>query len=140
LAQALAVIARTHGDVAPALGGAFLSLARGDSAAAARRFVQAAAEHPEAAPVILLAAARLDAARGDRASASTLWERIVTEFGDSPEAAESELEWARLLRSRGDAAGAVAHLEHLILAAPQSALLPQARRELDLAKRAVPSP
>ena len=50
------------------------------------------------------------------------------------------LEWARLLRRRGDTSGAIAHLEHLILNSPDSALLPQARRELELAKGTVPSP
>jgi hypothetical protein len=38
----------------------------------------------------------------------------------------------------GEAAGAIARLEHLILSAPQSALLPQARRELELARGSVP--
>lgn len=138
LAVALGIVSRTRGDSAPVLGGAFLTLARGDSAAAAKKFVDAAAEHPEAAPAMLLVAARLDSARGDEPGALELWQRIVGSYGDSPEAAESELEWARLLRRRGDNAGAIAHLEHLILNAPQSALLPQARRELELAKGTVP--
>ena len=140
LAVALGIVARTRGDSAPVLGNAFLTLARGDSAAAARQFVAAAGEHPEAAPAILLVAARIDAARGDEAGALTRWQQIVGSHGDSPEAVESELEWARLLRRRGDKAGAIAHLEHLILSAPDSALLPQARRELELVKGTVPSP
>jgi tetratricopeptide (TPR) repeat protein len=140
LASALGIVARTRGDSAPVLGNAFLTLARGDSAAAATRFVAAAAEHPEAAPAILLVSARVSAARGDEAGALAVWQRIVGEYGDSPEAPESELEWARLLRRRGDRAAAIAHLEHLILSAPESALLPQARRELELVKGTVPSP
>ena len=36
--------------------------------------------------------------------------------------------------AKGDNAGARQHLEHLILTWPQSALLPQARRELDLVR------
>lgn len=140
LAVALALVARTRGDSAPELGMAFLTLARGDSAAAATKLTTAADEHPEAAPAILLVAARIDAARGDEAAALALWQRIVRSYGDSPEAVEGELEWARLLRRRGDTAGAIAHLEHLILNAPESALLPQARRELELAKGTVPSP
>ena len=140
LAVALGIVARTRGDSAPVLGSAFVALARGDSASAATRFVAAADEHPEAAPAILLVSARLSAARHDEASALALWQRIVSSYGDSPEAAESELEWARLLRRRGDSAGAIAHLEHLILSAPESALLPQARRELELVKGTVPSP
>lgn len=138
LALALGIVARTRGDSAPTLGAAFLALARGDTVTAATRFVDAAERHPEAAPALVSAAARLRLARGDEAAAVGLWERVVAQYADSPEAAESELEWARVLRRRGDAAGAVAHLEHLILTAPQSALLPQARRELDLARGAVP--
>jgi tetratricopeptide (TPR) repeat protein len=140
LALALSIVARTHADTAPQLGSAFLALARGDTAGAARRFMDAAERHPESASAILLAAARLRAALHDEAGAVALWQRIVGAHGESPEAAESELEWARALRRRGDTAGAVAHLEHLILGVPQSALLPQARRELELARRAVPNP
>jgi tetratricopeptide (TPR) repeat protein len=138
LAPALGLVARTRGDSAPELGAAFLALARGDSAGAAARFVEAADRHPEAASAIVLAAARVLAARGDEGGATALWRRVVTSYADSPEAAESELEWARLLRRKGDAAAAVAHLEHLILSAPQSALLPQARRELELARGTIP--
>ena len=139
-AVALGIVSRTRGDSAPVLGGAFLALARGDSAGAAKRFTDAASEHAEAAPAILLVAARIDAARGAENDALSLWQRIVGAHGGSPEAAESELEWARLLRRRGDRAGAILHLEHLILNAPDSALLPQARRELEQAKGTVPSP
>jgi len=140
LALALGILARTRGDSAVELGGAFLTLARGDSTGAATWFLSAAERHPEAASAIVLAAARLRAAHGDAAGATTLWQRVVTQYADSPEAAESELEWARALRRRGDTAAAITHLEHLILSAPQSALLPQARRELELARGAVPSP
>ena len=136
LALAMGVVARAKGEDAPQLGAAFLTLARGDSASAAAQFVGAAPMHPEVAPALLLIAARLRGSRPDEAM--TLWERIVTQHAGSPEAVESELEWARALRKRGDVAGAVAHLEHLILSAPQSALLPQARRELELTRGAIP--
>jgi hypothetical protein len=33
----------------------------------------------------------------------------------------------------------VKHLEHLILTYPESAMVPQARREMELARRTVPS-
>jgi tetratricopeptide (TPR) repeat protein len=138
LAFALGVVSRIRGDEAPQLGAGFLALARGDSAGAAARFVEAADTHPDVASALILTAARLHAARGDAKSAAALWQRVVTQFADTPEAAESELEWARALRKQGDNKAAVAHLEHLILSAPQSALLPQARRELELARGAVP--
>jgi tetratricopeptide (TPR) repeat protein len=138
MALVLGIVSRVRGDSAPELGAAFMALARGDSIAAAQRFVEAAERHPGAASAILLAAARVHAARNDTKSAVALWQRIVEQFANAPEAAEAELEWARALRRSGDTAGAIAHLEHLILNAPQSALLPQARRELDLVRGTVP--
>ncbi|PYO65023.1 MAG: hypothetical protein DMD71_11455 [Gemmatimonadetes bacterium] len=56
--------------------------------------------------------------------------------GAAPPAAE--LAWARLLLRRGKAEDAVAHLEHLILTYPGSAVVPEARRELERAKGAIP--
>ena len=138
MALVLGIVSRVRADTAPQLGAAFLALARGDSAAAAKSFVDAAERHPEAASAILLAAARVHAARNDSKSAIVVWQRIVEQYGSAPEAAEAELEWARALRRGGDTPGAIAHLEHLILNAPQSALLPQARRELDLVRGTVP--
>jgi tetratricopeptide (TPR) repeat protein len=140
LALALGIVARTRGDTAPEMGAAFLALARGDTVAAATHFVRASDRHADAASALLSAAARLRAARRDEAEAMALWERLVRQYAGTPEAAESELEWARVLRRRGDTAGAIARLEHLILSAPQSALLPQARRELELARGTVPGP
>ncbi|CAN5914741.1 hypothetical protein BH11GEM1_BH11GEM1_00250 [soil metagenome] len=136
LALAMGIVARARGDTAPDLGAAFLTLARGDSIKASAAFVAAAAAHQEVAPALLLVAARLRAVAPD--AAIPIWARIVAEYPASPEAVESELEWARVLRRRGDTAAAATHLEHLILGAPQSALLPQARRELELARGAVP--
>jgi tetratricopeptide (TPR) repeat protein len=136
LALAMGIVTRAKGETAPQLGAAFLALARGDSTAASTRFVEAAAQHQEVAPALLLVGARLVAATPDRAV--PIWQRIVQDYPSTPEAVESELEWARVLRRRGDSASATAHLEHLILTAPQSALLPQARRELELARGAVP--
>ena len=136
LALAMGIVARARGDTAPELGSAFLTLARGDSVKASAAFVAAAAHHPEVAPALLLVAARLRATTPDEAI--LVWARIVAEYPTAPEAVEGELEWARVLRRRGDTAAAATHLEHLILGAPQSALLPQARRELELARGAVP--
>ncbi|MEO7458162.1 MAG: hypothetical protein ABIY52_18025, partial [Gemmatimonadaceae bacterium] len=136
LAAAMGIVARVKGDEARELGLAFLALARGDSAAASMKFVNAVTRHPEVAPALLLIGARALSGKAD--TAIPLWQRIIAEYAGTPEAVESELEWARLLRRQGDAAAAVSHLEHLILSAPQSALLPQARRELELARGTVP--
>jgi hypothetical protein len=134
---ALSLLGRTRADRAPAVGAAYLSLARGDSAAAARAFERAAADLPEAASLLLLTAARLHAPR-DEGRAIELWSAIVDRHASSPEAPEADLEWARALRRRGDATGAVARLEHLILTYPGSALVPQARRELEGARDGIP--
>jgi TolA-binding protein len=63
----------------------------------------------------------------------------VTQSPQSPEAPSSDLAWARALRREHHDAEAIARLEHLILTYPESALVPQARRELDAAHHALPS-
>lgn len=138
LAMALALIARIKADTAPAIGKAFLALARSDSTAAAAQFVDAADKTPVVRSLLLLSAAQIQSRRGNDADAIALWKRILDTENDSPEAPQAELEWARTLRRAGDASGAAAHLEHLILTYGGSALVPQARRELDLAKAAIP--
>lgn len=135
---AMALLARTRADNAPEVGRAFLELARGDSTAAAAAFERAAAGVSDAASLLLSIAARLRAGRGENAAAIALWERIAAGHADTPEAAEANLDWARVLRRAGDIAGSVKRLEHLIITYPQSALIPQARRELDLARRLIP--
>jgi tetratricopeptide (TPR) repeat protein len=138
LAMALAIIARVKADSAPAIGKAFLALARGDSVGAAAQFVDAADKSPAVRSALLLAAAQIQSLRRNDAEAIALWKRIVDADKDSPEAPQAELEWARTLRRAGDTAGATSHLEHLILAYPTSALVPQARRDLELLKSAIP--
>jgi len=135
--SALALLARTRADKAPEAGQAFLALARGDTLAAAQRFEKAASELGDAAPLLLATAARLYAAKQNEPQAIALWSSIVQKSSDAPEAPEAELEWARALRRGGQARASVEHLEHLILTYPQSALLPQARRELDLARHSI---
>ncbi|HEV7704180.1 MAG TPA: hypothetical protein VGO46_07790 [Gemmatimonadaceae bacterium] len=134
---ALALLARTRADTAPVTGRAFLALARGDTAAAAAGFEKAATELGDAAPLLLATAARLYAAHHSEQQAVTLWSAIVEKSGDAPEAPEAELDWARALRHGGQAQAAIDHLEHLILTYPQSALLPQARRELELSRNGI---
>ena len=138
LASALAIVSRIRGDSAPVLGRAFLALARGDSVAAAAGFVDAAEQQADARSILLSTAAQLYLARHDEARALALWKRIVEHEPQTPEAPNAELEWARALRRQGDTAGAVAHLEHMILTYPGSALVPQARRELELARGSIP--
>lgn len=137
---AMAFLSRTRVEQSPAAGAAFLTLARGDTAGAARAFEVVANEVKDAAPFLFGLAARLYAARSvaDTSHAILLWKSLVESHPDAPEAAEAELAWARVLRQRSDAAGALAHLEHLILTWPQSALVPQARKEMDEVRGMVP--
>lgn len=128
---AIAFLSRTKADSSKQAGAAFLALARSDTADAMRKLERAAQEVPDAAAVLLNLAARLHSVRREDTAAIGLWQRIVGEYAQAPEAAEADLEWGRTLRRRGDANGAVERFEHLILTYPKSALVPQARRELD---------
>jgi tetratricopeptide (TPR) repeat protein len=138
LALALGLIARIKADSASAIGKAFLALAKGDSAGAAAQFVAAAEKTPTARSVLLLTAAQIHSKAGRDADAIALWQQILTQEKDSPEAPQAELEWSRLLKGKKDLAGAASHLEHMILTYPSSALVPQARRELELVKSSIP--
>jgi hypothetical protein len=140
LLLALALLGRTKADSAPAVGSAFLALARADSVSAIAKLDTAAQATPDAGALLLAAAARIVAARKDDSTAVGLWQRVATQYPAAPEAAEAELEWARVLRRKGDTAGAIQRLEHMILTYTRSALVPQARRELDLARQSVPTP
>jgi len=138
LALALGLVARVKIDTAPGIGKAFLALARNDSAQAAALFVAAGSEAPAARSLLLLVAAQIQEALHNETAATALWNRILANDADSPEAPEAELEWAKQLHRRGDLAAAKSHLEHLILTYSESALLPQARRELELVQSAIP--
>jgi tetratricopeptide (TPR) repeat protein len=128
---ALALLSRTSAQKSVTIGRAFLQLVRADSVSAAAEFERAAGELIDAAPLLLARAARVETARGNDARAVALWTRVATDFTSAPEAAEARLEWGRALRRRGDRPGAREQFEHLILTYPGSALVPQARRELD---------
>ena len=125
------------------LGTALLALARGDSGAALTGLLAAGdglAPGPRGGVLVLAGrvAAALDSAH--QAMALDLFRRVVEDStraaGAAPAAAE--LEWARLLERQGKPDRAVAHLEHLILAFPGSAVVPEARRMLDRLKGSVP--
>ena len=138
LALALGLVARVKDDSVPAIGQAFLMLARGDTAGAATAMVETAAHLPDVASLLLYTAGQLRVALKDEQNAIPLWRRVVEQYAMSAEAPSAELEWARALRRRGDATGAAQRLEHLILTYPQSALIPQARRDLEHVRNAIP--
>ena len=81
-------------------------------------------------------AARLDTAQ--QGIALALFDEIVRSAGLGAAAPAAELEWARLLERRAQTTEAIRHLEHLILTYPGSAVVPEARRELERAKGAIP--
>jgi tetratricopeptide (TPR) repeat protein len=137
LALALGTVARMKVERAPSVGAAFLALARGDTVAAAKSFIVAADSTPDAASTLLAIAAQLYAGKDDPA-AITVWSRILDKYAESPEAPEADLAWGRALLRKKDVKGAIEKLEHLILTYPTSALVPQARRELDVARKIIP--
>ena len=135
---ALSVLARTRAEKSDGIGRSFLALARTDTAAAAKEFEATAKDVVDASPLLLAIAARLYRSTSDSAKSEVIWDSLIKTHGQSPEAAEADLEWAKVLRRHGNGAAAIARLEHLILSYPQSALVPQARRELEMAKGTIP--
>src|SRR5712691_1285140 len=125
-----------------ALGAALLLLARGDSAAAVGALRRAAGglTAGRGRADVLLVAGQVAMALGGAhdTSATELFAEIVSGGDGGAAAPAAELAWARLLLRRGKAEDAVGHLEHLILTYPGSAVVPEARRELERAKGAIP--
>ena len=137
----LALLQQVPGDTFPELGGALLTLARGDSVSAVAGLRLAATRLPGTGrPDLLLLAAHVAARLGpeQQLTALALCDEVVRTGGTGAAAPAAELEWARLLERRQQTADAIQHLEHLILSYPGSALVPEARRELERAKGAIP--
>ena len=130
-----ALLSRTTLPTSLALGSAFAALARRDTATAVTQLLGSAPEVGDAAPLVLAMAARLLTAARNDTRALPLWSRIVTDYSTSPEAPEGDLEWARAAIRARDGSTAITRLEHLLLTYPTSALAPQARRELEAARR-----
>jgi hypothetical protein len=126
-------------DSLPLLGRALLRLERRDSATAAAELAQVGRElAPERGGAeVLLLLGRVQAGRAALAEAEATF-RQVAAMGVAASAAQAELELARILLARSDKAGAIHLLEHLLVTYPTSAVVPQARRLLDVAKGAVP--
>ncbi len=135
---ALSVLARARGERSEGIGRAFLALARSDTVAAAKEFEAASKDVIDASPLLLAISARLYRTTSDSSKSEAIWDVLIKSHPLSPEAAEADLEWAKVLRHAGKKELAIARLEHLILTYPQSALVPQARRELEMAKGTVP--
>ena len=138
----LALIERISEERFPPLGKALLVLAEGDSTEAVSALRGAAAQLPVAGgrADVLLFAGRIAALLGPdhEETAVALFEEIVHSGGTGAAAPAAELAWAQLLLRRGRSHDAVEHLEHLILTYPTSAVVPEARRELERTKGAIP--
>jgi hypothetical protein len=135
----MALIQPLEKDTLPALGQALLHLEQGDTAEAAAGLEGVAKDLPvqQGGAELHLFAGRLLAATGKSADAERLF-RVAASKASPSTASAAELALAELLISSGKHDGAVSVLEHLILTYPGSALVPQARRELDQARGAVP--
>ncbi len=138
----MALLQRIPDESSPELGTALLALARGDSSGAVAALRRAAARlAPQGGRLeVLLVAGQVAARVGgqNEVTAIALFDEIVRGGGDGAAPAAAELEWARLLARQGRATEAIPHLEHLILTYPNSAFVPEARRELERAKGAIP--
>ena len=138
----MALLERIPQDRFPMLGDALLALARGDSAVAVTALRQAAGqltvEHGRGD--VLLLAGRICERLGPQgeATAALLFDEVVRGGGAGAAPPAAELAWAELLLRQGHNEGAVQHLERLILAYPESAVVPEARQRLDQAKGAIP--
>jgi tetratricopeptide (TPR) repeat protein len=141
----IALLQRIPDEKNRELGAALLTLARGDSAdaiAALRRAAQRLPAH-NGRPEVLLVAGQVAVRLGGshESTAAALFDEIVRGAGPGTESAApaaAELEWARLLIRQGRGGDAIPHLEHLILTYPASAFVPEARRELERARGAIP--
>ena len=85
-----------------------------------------------------LLAGRIEAARGQWEAAERLLRLASDSGGTRPPRPPPNWSFARLLLSLGRTEQAADQLEHLILAYPGSAAVPQARRMLDAARGGIP--
>ncbi len=143
----LALLQRIQQESSPELGAALLTLARGDSTSAIAGLRRAAGRLPVQGgrlEVLLLAGQVAAHVGGEQdVTAIALFDEIVRAGGGGGEGGgaappAAELEWARLLVRAGRSGEAIPHLEHLILTYPSSAVVPEARRQLERATGAIP--
>jgi len=136
----LALVQTIDEERVPELGRALLLLAGGDSAAAVPALREAARRVAPASSAGILTLAGRVAARpgGDPETALRLLTDAVRADERGAFAPEAELVAARVLMRLGRTADGIARLEHLILTYPGSAFTPDARRELERARGAVP--
>ena len=135
----LALLQPIEADTLPPLGAALLRVEEGDTIRAVAELESVAGDLPAAkgGAEIRLLAGRLAAAKGDPILAERLYREAASKEAPAT-APAAELALAELLLGARRTSEAVTQLEHLILTYPESALVPQARRTLDVARGAVP--
>ncbi len=136
----LVLIERMSLDRLPELGSALQRLERGDSAGALTDLHHAAEKlPPSGGRADLLAFAGEQAlAQRDYAGAEALLAAALATDSVGPAGPVAELALARVQERTGRTEVAIHQLEHLILAHPQSAIVPQARRLMDRLRGVVP--
>ena len=127
-------------DSLPALGEAFYLLERQDSAGAATDFEKLARLLPpdHGGAELLLLGGKIRSGLGQAVAAERIFREVVTQAVPAS-AAAAELALAELLFRTGKRDQAIVALEHLLVTWPGSAVVPQARRLLDVARGAVPA-
>jgi hypothetical protein len=135
----LALLQPIEADTLRALGMALFRLEQDDTARAVAELESVAGDLPAAkgGAEARLLAGRLAAAKGEPALAERLYREAAVQEAPAT-APAAELALAELMLAGRRTREAVAQLEHLILTYPESALVPQARRTLDVARGAVP--
>ena len=138
-AAAVALASAVGRDSLRALGAALLQAAEGDTLGSSRALAGVArALDGEAQAEVRLWGARFAAAARDTATAVAAWEELAARPGASTARAVALLSLARVAAAHGRFAEAADRLEDLILRNPESALVPEARRELDRVRGLVP--
>jgi tetratricopeptide (TPR) repeat protein len=136
----LVLLERVDSDRLPDLGHAMEGLAGGDTASAVAGLVQAAGRLPAngGRAEVLAFAGQLALARHDAATAQSVLGEALAADSAAPSAPAAMLALAAADAQTGRPQQATQRLEHLILAYPESAIVPQARRMLDQLRGAVP--
>lgn len=137
-AAVTALLQEVRADSSAALGRALFEAERGDTAAAVQGLVVLARERGTGGEAEFLALAARWSAGRDPVQSEALWTEVAERHPEAPSAPVAALALARIAALRGDAALAASRLEALILRYPESALVPEARRELDRVRGLVP--
>ncbi len=139
-ATLLVLLERVEAERLPELGSGLLAALRGDTARAVRELERVAGRlppHGGRADVLILAA-ELAVRHGELARAEPLLLQAVAADSGGAAAPTAEYNLAALYVELGLEQEATRRLERIILTYPESAVVPQARRLLDLMRGAIP--